>query len=162
VNLSPAQINIRNVDPQGADALALLEEASADARALYPELFAGVTASATNGPLPAGAVYVVAHVDEQAVACGAIYPLGESVAEVKRMYVHRSHRRQGLAAAVLRHLEAEAQRLGYRRLVLETGYRQQPAMRLYEAHGFERIAPYGEHVNDPTSVCFARTLGSPD
>jgi putative acetyltransferase len=162
VKLSQAQPSIRNVDPQGVDALALLQEASADARALYPELFAGVTASATNGPLPAGAAYVVAYVDGQAVACGAIYPLDDGVAEVKRMYVHRSRRRQGLAAAVLRHLEAEARRLRYHRLVLETGYRQEPAMRLYEAHGFERIAPYGEYVNDPTSVCFARTLGSPE
>lgn len=85
-----AAISIRHVDPQGADALALLREASADARALYPELFVG-TASATNGPLPAGSVHVVACAQGQPLACGAIYRMDETVAEVKRMYAHRAH-----------------------------------------------------------------------
>ena len=152
-------LSICNVDPQGADALALLHEASADARALYPELFAGSSASATNEPLPERGLYVIAYVDGQPLACGALRPLGSEVAEVRRMYVHSAHRRQGLASAVLRHLECEARRLGYTRLVLQTGYKQLPAMRLYEAHGFERVPPFGEYVNDPTSVCYGRILG---
>lgn len=92
------------------------------------------------------------------VACGALRPLSESTAEVRRMYVHRDYRRQGLARAVLRHLETEAARLGYSRLVLETGHKQLAAMRLYEAHGFRQIEPFGEYANDPTSVCYERFL----
>lgn len=147
---------IKDVDPQGVDALLLLHEASIDARALYPELFAGITQSATNGPLVERGVYVIAYANEQPLACGALRPLGESTAEVRRMYVLRDHRRQGLARAVLEHLVREAARLGYSRLVLETGFKQLPAMRLYEASGFQRIAPFGEYVNDPTSVCYER------
>lgn len=151
---------IANVDPQGADALALLQEASLDARALYPELFTGVVRSATNGPLEERSVYVVAYVNSRPLACGALRPRSESTAEIRRMYVHRDYRRQGLARAVLQHLETEAVRLGYSRLVLETGYKQLPAMHLYEAHGFRQIEPFGEYADDPTSVCYERFLAA--
>jgi len=154
-------LNIRNVDPQGSDAVALLHEASVDARALYPELFTESPTSATNGPLPERGVYVIAYVDGRPLACGAIRPLNVSVAEVRRMYVHREHRRQGLARAVLLHLENEARRLGYSSLMLETGYKQVSAMRLYESTGFQRIPPFGEYVNDPTSVCYGRAINPP-
>ena len=151
---------IEDVDPQGADARALLHEASIDARALYPELFAGTSQSATNGPLVERGVYVIAYVDGRPLGCGALRPLDASSAEVRRMYVHRDHRRQGVARAVLQHLEREAARLGYSRLVLETGFKQLPAMRLYEANGFRRVAPFGEYINDPTSVCYERVLAA--
>jgi GNAT superfamily N-acetyltransferase len=158
---------ILNMDPQGADALALLHEAWLDARALYPDLFAGKEAKAPgNPPLGARSVYVVAYLDGQPLACGSIVPFGElydtTTAEVRRMYVHRDHRRRGLGRAVLAHLEREALRLGFARLVLETGHRQQPAMQLYEADGFRRIPPFGPYADDPTSVCYERTLLSPD
>jgi len=149
---------IAHVDPQGADALALLHEAWLDARALYPELFTPDSPPAANGPLGERCVYLVAYLGGQALACGALRPVDQATAEVRRMYVHRDHRRLGLARAVLQQLEQEAQRLGYERLVLETGYKQLPAMRLYEAMGFRKIAPFGEYVGDPTSVCFGRTL----
>lgn len=149
---------IRNVDPLGADALALLQEAVIDARALYPELFLGVTKSASNEPLSPRGAYVVGYLDGRPLACGALHSLSTAVAEVRRMYVHREHRRQGLALAVLLHLESEAVRLGYSRLVLETGNKQLPAMRLYEAAGFRRIPPFGKYAKDPTSVCFERLV----
>jgi GNAT superfamily N-acetyltransferase len=74
------------------------------------------------------------------------------------MYVHRDYRRNGYGRAILIHLEHEARRLGYARLLLETGNRQEPAMALYEAAGFNRVQPYGEYVNDPTSICYERLL----
>lgn len=157
---------IRGVDPQGATALALLHEAWLDARALYPELFTGQENKAPgNPPLGVRSIYVVAYLDDRPLACGSIVPFdGEAgtTAEVRRMYVHREHRRRGLGRAVLAHLEREALRLGYARLVLETGKRQLPAMQLYETHGFRRIPPFGPHVGDPTSVCYERLLLSPD
>jgi len=149
---------IKDVDPQGADALALLHEASIDARALYPELFSSNSPPATNAPLDEQSVYVVAYVNGAPLACGAFRPLEESTAEIRRMYVYRDHRRKGLARAVLAHLEREAARLCYKRLALDTGYKQVAAMRLYEALGFRRIESFGEYANDPTSVCYERLI----
>jgi putative acetyltransferase len=150
-------LDIRSVDPQSTDALALLREALIDARELYPELSANLVSPA-HGPMPEFGVYVVAYSGNLPVACGAVRPFEPGVGEVKRMYVHREHRRHGYARAVLSHLVVQARGLGYSRLVLETGNRQGPAMRLYESGGFERIAPFGRYASDPTSVCYARFI----
>jgi hypothetical protein len=47
-----------------------------------------------------------------------------------------------------------ARELGYRRLIPETGNRQIAAIIFYEKRGFRRIALFGEHVNDATSLCY--------
>ena len=96
--------------------------------------------------------------DETPVACGALRPLTEWVAEVRRMFVSESHRRQGWAREVLRALEDVGSSFGYELLRLETGNRQSAAMSLYAAYGFKRIEPYGEYVNDPTSVCYEKRI----
>lgn len=149
--------SILSVDPQGPDACALLAEAALDARALYPELFSPDSPPPRNEALGPRSVYLLIYVDARALASGALRPcetLGDDCAELRRMYVHRDHRRQGLARQMLQALIAEARRLGYRRLVLETGYKQRPAMALYEAHGFQRIEAFGPYIGDPSSVCF--------
>jgi predicted acetyltransferase/GNAT superfamily N-acetyltransferase len=151
-------LRIEPVDPQGEAALGLLREAAVDARALYPELHRPDAPWPTNGPATAGSVYLIAWQNGVPLACGALRPLEPGTAEVRRMYVHRDHRRQGLALAVLDRLVAEARRLGLTRLRLETGHKQEPAMALYEAFGFHRIAPFGDHIGDPTSVCFELDL----
>jgi GNAT superfamily N-acetyltransferase len=153
-----AGLHIVDTDPQGEAALALLREAAIDARALYPELNKPDAPWPTNPPLPERGVYVLAYAGETAVACGALRPLDQDTAEVRRMYVHRDHRRGGIAREVLVHLAQRAKALGYRRLVLETGYRQEPAMRLYESFGFIRIPAFGEYADDPTSVCFGMEI----
>ena len=50
-----------------------------------------------------------------------------------------SHRRYGIARFILTELERHAVAVGYRLLRLETGFRQQPALRLYDVCGFKRI-----------------------
>jgi putative acetyltransferase len=46
-----------------------------------------------------------------------------------------------------------------RRLVLETGIRQAPALALYRATGFRPIPLYGEYLRSPeTSVCMGKDL----
>jgi putative acetyltransferase len=74
------------------------------------------------------------------------------------MYVLQAVRRTGVARRILAALEASAVRMGYKIMRLETGSRQLPAMALYESFGFERIAPFGEYVNDPTSVCYEKRI----
>jgi len=153
-------LRIERVDPQGEAALGLLLEAAIDAHALYPELHAPDAPWPTNPPLGERSVYLVGWQGDLPVGCGALRPLDAATAEVRRMYVHRDHRRLGLARAVLDRLVDEARALGYTRLRLETGFRQQAAMALYESAGFHRIPAFGEYADDPTSVCFEREIGS--
>jgi putative acetyltransferase len=156
--LTLAQYFIRVVDPQGEDALSLLHEAAIEARALYPELHTEGAPWPSNPSNPPGGTYVIAYELERPLACGALRPIDSATVEVRRMYVLKSARRSGLARKILVALEASAARMGYKVMCLETGNRQHPAMALYESFGFERIAPFGEYVNDPTSICYEKAV----
>jgi GNAT superfamily N-acetyltransferase len=149
---------IKEVDPQGEDALALLREAAIEARELYPEFHQPGDPWPTNPATPARGIYLVAYVDNDPVACGALRPLEECVTEVRRMFVVKVARRKGLGRAILRALEVTAARFGYEFMRLETGNRQLAAMALYTSYGFKRIEPFGAYVNDPTSVCFEKAV----
>lgn len=155
----PGTLRIEAADPQGAAALALLTEAGAEARAVYPELFPAGSGEPSNGPTPVGGVYLLAWQAQRAVASGALRPIDARTGEIRRMFVTAGRRRQGLASAVLAALEQHAIELGYARLRLETGNRQDPAMALYAGRGFVRIPAFGPYANDPTSVCFGKVLG---
>ena len=74
------------------------------------------------------------------------------------MYVEPWARRNGIGRGILAELEATAQRLGYRAVRLETGTRQQEAIRLYESAGYQPIAKYGEFSDNPVSICFEKRL----
>ncbi|HQR57697.1 MAG TPA: GNAT family N-acetyltransferase [Burkholderiaceae bacterium] len=156
--MTTGRIRIEAADPQGPAALTLLRAAAEEVRALYPDLQQAAATWPTNPPTPARGIYLVAHVDTLAVGMGALRPLDEHSAEVRRLYVVPSHRRLGVARLILAELETHAQRLGYRVLRLETGNRQQAALRLYKACGYRRIATFAPYTSDPTSVCFEKPL----
>jgi GNAT superfamily N-acetyltransferase len=150
--------HLRRVDPQGADALSLLREAAIEARALYPALHDEGASWPGNAPTPPGGTYLIAYDGDTPIACGALRPIDRTSVEVRRMFVLKHARRCGLARSMLAALEREASRLGYSVMRLETGHRQTAAVALYESCGFERIALFGEHVGDPTSVCFEKQV----
>jgi len=153
-----APLVIEPVDPFHMQALALLAEAGHEARSLYPELFADGSPAPTNQPLGEREVYLLAWREGVAVGCGALRRLDAQRGELRRLFVTPQARREGVGRALLARLEADALALGYRRLLLETGTRQKPAAALYRAAGWRRMAPYGNFVGDPTSVCFGKTL----
>ena len=106
---------------------------------------------------PHGA-FLVAWVGDEPRGCGGIRRIDEMVAEIKRMYVVPTARRTGIARLVLEALEARAKELGYRRLILETGFKQPEAIGLYESHGYEPGEPFGPYVNSPGVRFFAKSL----
>ena len=149
---------IKDVDPQGTDALALLRESAVEARELYPEFQRPDAPWPTNSQTPPRGIYLVAYLDGTPVACGALRPLEETVAEIRRVFVVRHARRRGVARALLRELEAVAARFGYRFMRLQTGNRQLPAMALYHSCGFAQIERFGEDLGDPTSVYYEKAV----
>jgi GNAT superfamily N-acetyltransferase len=104
--------------------------------------------------------YVVASLDGEPAACGAIRRLGDDRAEIKRMYTRPGFQGRGLGGAVLSHLEGIARDLAVSELVLETGPLQPEALRVYERAGFTRCDCWGEYLDTPdTSLCMAKSLG---
>ncbi len=101
---------------------------------------------------------VVLYVDATAVACGAIKHYDEGIIEIKRMYCKPELRGKGYASMILTELESWAKELGYSTSILETGYKQPEAIRLYEKNSFKRIPNYGQYVGVDSSVCFEKRL----
>jgi putative acetyltransferase len=102
---------------------------------------------------------VLIYDNEQAVACGAIKVFNKETMEVKRMFVLESYRGRGIASIVLEELEKWAVEIGYQRCILETGYNQPEALRLYTKAGYTIISNYGQYAGIKTSVCFEKKLG---
>lgn len=87
---------------------------------------------------PGGAM-VMGLLDGVPVTGGAFRCFDEQTAELKRIWTHGGHRRRGHAKALLRQLESEILRRGYRRIYLTTGDRQPEAEALYLSAGYIRL-----------------------
>jgi putative acetyltransferase len=99
----------------------------------------------------------VARLEGVAVGCGAFQLHGDGSAEVKSMFVVPEARGRGVGRALLETIEA-ALRGRVAPLRLETGIRQQAALRLYESAGFRRRGPFGSYRDDPLSVFMEKPL----
>jgi ribosomal protein S18 acetylase RimI-like enzyme len=76
------------------------------------------------------------------VGCGALRPRSPRVGELKRLYVRPSHRGRGIGRALSERLLAEAVRIGYRQVVLDTLSTMEEAIGLYRSLGFVETAAY--------------------
>ena len=79
--------------------------------------------------------FFVARLNGEAVGCGGV-ALFADFAEVKRMYVRDDARGKGVAQALLARIEMEVRAARLAVLRLETGERQEAAIRLYMRAGF--------------------------
>jgi len=91
------------------------------------------------------------------VGCGAYRLAGDGSAEVKSMFVLPEARGRGIGRAILAAIEA-ALRGRATTLRLETGTKQDAALRLYESAGFHRRGPFGSYRDDPLSVFMEKQL----
>ena len=142
--------------PDSESARALIDELDADLLARYPGQW--IHGLHPEDVLDPDFIFVVARLDGDAVACGALRKLDSDVAEVKRMFVKGAFRRKGYSRQLLIFLESTARTSGYRILKLETGTKQPESISLYQSAGYNQIPCYGEYVGNPFSVCFEKQL----
>ncbi|MEH1168199.1 GNAT family N-acetyltransferase [Micromonospora sp. CPCC 205539] len=102
--------------------------------------------------------YLAVVVNGRAVACGGLQSVDSATGEVKRMYVRPAYRGRGIARQLLAALEELAFRQGHSMVCLETGTYLPAAVGLYTSSGYDPIPVYGEYVDNPYSVCFAKRL----
>jgi putative acetyltransferase len=151
-------IEIRRQDILSPAAQQLIRLLNAELEARYPEEGANFFRLDPDEVSEGRGGFFVAYLDDNPVGCGAIRRIESAVAEIKRMYVAPSNRGRGIGGKILAELEAEALRLGIRRLVLETGPRQPEAIAIYKRAGFVEIPLFGEY-NDPAfSLCMAKNM----
>jgi putative acetyltransferase len=149
---------IRRESIESRAALELIAELNAELSHRYPEEGANHFRLDVADVQPGRGAFLIARVDQQPVACGAVRRIDEQTGEMKRMYVLPKYRRAGVGGAMVVRLEEAARGLGVGRLVLETGVRQPDAIALYKRHGFTEVPLFGEYVNSPLSVCMAKEL----
>lgn len=94
-----------------------------------------------EGTPPDGIFYVVFK-GNTAMGMGGLRRVQDAVGEIKRIYISPAGRGGGLGAKILDQLISDANAFGYRELLLETGPFMTSAHRIYEAVGFEDVAPY--------------------
>jgi GNAT superfamily N-acetyltransferase len=114
----------------------LLAQITVEWTPVYGPPVAGDGASIVPSDLPH---YVALLEDERPVAGGGLRPLGDAIAEVKRMYVVPDRRGDGLARRLLGELEALARDSGFTRLRLDAAGGLD---RFYRSAGFEAIPDY--------------------
>ena len=142
-------LELRAVAWEHPDAARMRAAQEAEVAARYADL-----PGEEPGPRPTAddmAAFVVAYADGEPVGCGGLRALDATHGEIKRMFVVPGRRGSGISTAILRHLEAEARRRGWDRLVLETGVRQPEAMRLYEREGYVPVPAFGYYIDSPES-----------
>ena len=95
----------------------------------------------------------------QLLAIGALR-LDVGHGELKSMRVAPAAIGNGVGSLSLRHLIAIARDAGMKRVSLETGNATlfEPAVCLYERHGFERCGPFGDYRDTPFTTFFTREI----
>lgn len=92
---------------------------------------------------PSGRI-LLAFVENVAVGIACMQRIGPATAEVKRMYVLPSSRREGLGRALLERLIEAARSAGYRSIRLDSPDFMTAAHALYRSSGFVDIESYPE------------------
>jgi GNAT superfamily N-acetyltransferase len=134
-----------NIEYLSWDAEMMLEKHDVDIASLL-----GVTAEryaeglldhyGSLGP-PDGIVYLL-RIEGRIEGMGALHRLESDVAEIKRMYIRKSHRGKGLGKKMLRKLVEKAREFGYSAIRLDTGDFMEAAHQIYRSEGFKEIEQY--------------------
>ncbi|MDE1186396.1 MAG: GNAT family N-acetyltransferase [Pantoea sp.] len=146
----------REVSPEAPELQPILNGLFGEYEARYGDFFRNSKeVELTEWYLPPRGLFIVLEREGEIIAMGAYKPYDEHTAELKRIWTRGDLRRQGLALLILQELERRAQRAGYQRIYLTTGFRQPEAVRLYIGHGYQPqfelrddMEIYGQPPND--------------
>jgi putative acetyltransferase len=99
---------------------------------------------------------LVCYENKEAVGCGGFKKFDDNTAEIKRMFVHPSHRGKGIASLILKELEVWANELHYIDFVLETSPKLENAIALYQKTGYKIIPNFGQYIGVENSICMKK------
>ncbi len=148
-------IRVEKSDPFSPDSCYLIEKLSAELAAITGDSGkSNFTIDSMDGDR---SLWVLARNEKgDATGCGAIRPLTENIAELKRMFSDRSA--PGVGKALLNFLETSAKNMGYTEIWLETRHVNHKAVNFYKNNGYVLIENYGPYIGRDEAVCFSKVL----
>jgi DNA-binding MarR family transcriptional regulator/N-acetylglutamate synthase-like GNAT family acetyltransferase len=157
--LQASGVRIERVDPTSESARWCVQQYFAELASRFEKGFdpeRSIPADDAELRPPLGA-FLMASVDGEPVACGAVKLIAPRVGSLKRMWVAGSARGTGLGRRMLLALEAEARELGVTTLRLETNRALAEAISLYQRSGYTQVAAFNA---DPyADFWFEKRLG---
>jgi putative acetyltransferase len=121
-----------------------LEYANAIGTDLEYQGFSAELAALPSPYVPPRGALLLAEVGTALAGCVALRPLGENMAEVKRLYVRPDYRKLRLGQHLVEASISAARGAGYRELRLDTLPSMAAAQALYHRLGFIEISPYND------------------
>ena len=148
----PTNWDIAPTEVHGPEAAAVLREYYRDIVGRYygrPPTESDIDAAMAEEPsgalAPPSGLFLVARAPEGAVGCvGLKWFDGGTVAEIKRLFIAPAARGQGGGVLLLEAVERAAKEGGATLVRLDTRSDLVEARRLYEANGYEEVAPFNE------------------
>jgi putative acetyltransferase len=165
--MRPGEPTLGLVDVVGAEGLGHARNLFRDYAAEYGPLvavifdvqgFAAEVAGLPGRYAPPSGCLLLAMEEDIPAGCVAMRDLGEGTCEMKRLYVAPEHRGRGLGRLLVEEVIRRAERISYRRMVLDTLPEMEGALALYRQYGFIETAPYWGHPTEQ-AVFMERSLG---
>ena len=103
-----------------------------------------------------GTFSVLEEQDGSIVGAYGLYPVDKRTCELRKMYLRSSYRGKGLGKLLLEDALAEARRMGFERMTLETASVLKEAIALYKSYGFVEYEP--EHLSSRCDQAYVLEL----
>lgn len=101
---------------------------------------------------------VIAYDNDIPVGSASFKKYDDENAEVKRVFVKKEYRGQGISNELMKMLEQRAREKGFKYFILESGEPLISAMALYRKIGYKVIPNYGQYIDMKDSVCMKKKL----
>jgi GNAT superfamily N-acetyltransferase len=108
--------------------------------------------------VPGISTAIVFYDKEKPIACGCYKEHNTGIVEIKRMFVEKNHRGNGIAKLVLEELENWAIQNGFQYAILETSIHFAVAKNLYYRAGYIIIPNYDQYKGLEESICMKKKL----
>lgn len=149
------QIKISRTTSEDKDFIALVRELDKSLWETYPELQSNYWG---NNIIELNPNVIVVYIDNVAVACSCFKKYDSNTIEIKRMFVSPNARGKRLAQRMLQELEAWAAAMGFSFSVLETLYKQEAAIGMYQKAGYSIIENYPPYEGLKNSICMKKSI----
>ena len=102
--------------------------------------------------------FFIAYHDQIPVGIAAMKRYDDAAYEVKRVFVKKEYRGNGVAKLLMKKLEEKAAEQNIQSLILETSNILVAAVNLYRGLGYQVIENFGQYAGMPASVCLRKAI----